>query len=248
MTEIAYQTQALLYLDGDYVRNNPTWHAEDSGWKSEQIAKALTTCGVTPSNVCDIGCGAGDVIARLAAMYPAAKFVGYDISEQAYALCKPRETPNCRFALGGMDAADQAAGYDLAMAIDVFEHVEDPYSFLRRMRALAELKLFHIPLDLSALSVAINNLMWSRLNVGHLHYYSRATALALLEECGYEIIHASYTRSFMLPFKNLATGGNMARKLLKVVALGLPRVVLTAISPAANERLLGGLSLLVIAR
>jgi hypothetical protein len=35
-----------IYLSGEYVKNNPTWHAEDSGWKSEQIATALRDAGV----------------------------------------------------------------------------------------------------------------------------------------------------------------------------------------------------------
>src|SRR5262249_47422368 len=155
-------------------------------------------------------CGAGDVTCRLAKEFPAALFIGYEISEYAYQLAQARETPNCRFAAGGLDAVDRKIGYDLAMAIDVFEHVEDPYSFLRQMRGMADLKLFHIPLDLSALSVAINNLMWSRRSVGHLHYYSRDTALALLEECGYEIIQVKYTHSYSLPFQNLFVGAGMA--------------------------------------
>jgi SAM-dependent methyltransferase len=237
-----------IYLSGEYVKNNPTWHTEDSGWKSEQIARALRDAGVDPKRVCDIGCGAGDVTFRLAKRLPAAAFVGYEISEYAHQLAKSRETPNCHFVLGGLDAVDRNTRYDLAMAIDVFEHVEDPFSFLRQMRSLADLKLFQIPLDLSALSVAMNNLMWSRRHVGHLHYFSRATALALLEECGYEIVRFNYTHTYTVAFRNLFTGGNTVRKLVKLGALGLPRAVLTAISPAATERLLGGLSLLVIAR
>jgi len=237
-----------VYLSGEYAENNPTWHTEDSGWKSKQISQALRDTGVDPKQVCDVGCGAGDVTFRLAQELPATTFVGYEISEYAYQLAKSRETPNCHFVLGGLDAVDRDVRYDLAMAIDVFEHLEDPFSFLRRMRRLADLVLFHIPLELSALAVAINNPMWSRRHVGHLHYFSRATALALLKECEYEILHFKYTHSYTVEFRNLIASGHTARKLLKLGALGLPRALLTALSPIATERLLGGLSLLVIAR
>ena len=237
-----------IYLSGEYVKNNPTWHSEDSGWKSDQIVRALSTAAIVPRRVCDIGCGSGDVTVRLAQKLPAADFVGFEISEYAFELAKSRKTPNCRFVSGGMDEVDRNMRYDLALAIDVFEHVEDPYAFLRQMRGLADLKLFHIPLDLSALSILINNLMWSRRQVGHLHYYSRATALALLHECGYKVVQSTYTHSYSLSFQNLTTGGNTVRKLIKVATLGLPRALLSAIAPAATERLLGGLSLLVIAR
>jgi trans-aconitate methyltransferase len=198
--------------------------------------------------VCDIGCGAGDVTLRLAEEFPAAAFVGYEISGYAFQLATSRERPNCRFVLGGLEAVDREVRHDLAMAVDVFEHVEDPFSFLRQMRTLADLKLFHIPLDLSALAVAMNNLMWARRHVGHLHYYCRSTALALLEECGYEIVRLQYTHSYTAAFRTLFAGGGTLRKIVKLGALGLPRALLAATSPTVTERLLGGLSLLVIAR
>ncbi|GEM_PF-6681754 len=30
-----------IYKDGSYLKNNPTWHAEDSPWKTRHIIKLL---------------------------------------------------------------------------------------------------------------------------------------------------------------------------------------------------------------
>jgi hypothetical protein len=37
-----------IYLSGEYVKNDSTRQSEDSGWKNEQIARALRDAGVDP--------------------------------------------------------------------------------------------------------------------------------------------------------------------------------------------------------
>jgi len=71
------------------------------------------------------------------------------------------------------------------MAMDVFEHVEDYLGFIRRLQPLAEWKIFHIPLDLSVVSVARPTYFkMAYEQVGHLHCSTRETALASLEQAG----------------------------------------------------------------
>ena len=234
-----------IYQTGEYLEHNRGWHREDSAWKAEHIARAIERYQVAHDRVCDVGCGAGEVLCQLAERYPASEFVGFDLSPQAYALARTRQAANRRFVLG--TAMDQS-GFDLALAIDVFEHVEDCYDFLRRMKGIATWKIFHIPLDMSVLAVAMNNPMWARREVGHVHYFSKETALATLADCGYQIVGYQFTNSQALNWKNLFVGGRTARKLAKLLLLGIPRTVVSMISPTLSARFLGGLSLLVVAR
>jgi SAM-dependent methyltransferase len=234
-----------IYQTGEYLEHNRSWHTEDSAWKAQQIAGAIERYNVAHRRVCDVGCGAGEVMVRLAERYPGSEFIGYDLSPQAYELAQKQERPNCRFVLGS--ALDET-GFDLALAIDVFEHVEDCFDFLRRMKRIATWKIFHIPLDMSVLAVAVNNQMWSRREVGHVHYFSKETALATLTDCGYEIVGHQFTNSQGLNWQNLRVGGRTGRKLAKILLLGLPRLLLTSVSPSLSARFLGGLSLLVVAR
>ena len=226
-----------IYTDGTYLRNNPEWHADDSAWKARHIAGLLARNGIAPKSVCEIGCGAGEILRSLAHELAAdTQFFGYEISPNAYQLCAPKSTSKLQFRLANL--LEEPAHFDLAMAIDVFEHVEDYFGFLRKLREKATHKVFHIPLELSAWMVARGRpLLAQRRSVGHIHHFSKETALASLEDTGYKVIDHCYTSG-----RTELGGLGWKSKLLK-----WPREALYRASPDAAARTLGGYSLLVLA-
>lgn len=232
------QNVGSIYADGSYLQNNPHWHAEDSAWKAEHIARILERNTLEPASVCEIGCGAGDILAHLSKrLTPGKRFVGYDISPDAYAICSPKARGNLQYHLG--DPLADAQHFDLVMAIDVFEHVEDYFGFLRRLRGKGTYKLFHIPLELSAWMVARGRpLVDQRRSVGHIHHFSKETALATLEDTGYSIVDHCYTSGRT----ELPSLGWKSR-LLKG-----PRRALYRVDADIAARTLGGYSLLVLAK
>lgn len=229
---------ASIYEDGTYLDRNPTWHAEDAAWKAGHVLAILRRNGVAPASVCEVGCGSGELLLRLAdGLGDGVSLTGWDVSPQAIELCRPKERPGLRFVHG--DLVSQASeSSDLLLAIDVFEHVEDYLGFLRALRGRADHKVFHIPLDLSAQSVLRPaSLARARAITGHLHYFTRGTALATLETAGYTVVDSFYTRSGIdLP------GGAGGGPLL------LPRRLLAAVNEDFAARALGGFSLMVLAR
>ncbi len=228
---------ATIYQDGTYLTNNPGWHADDSGWKAGHIADMLERHSLAPASVCEVGCGSGEILVQLASRLAAGtKYVGYDISPNAYELCARKAGGNLQFKLANL--LEDEARFDLALAIDVFEHVEDSFGFVRRLRARARHTIFHIPLDLSALSLARpDKLMSMRRKCGHIHYYNKDTALALLADAGYKVIDHFYT-------SGATELGNLG---WKTKLLKLPRNALYRLDPDLAARLLGGYSLLVLA-
>jgi hypothetical protein len=110
--------------------------------------------------------------------------------------------------------------------------------FLRKMRTKGRYKLFHIPLDLSVQVLFRNTpLQFARHSVGHIHYFTKDTALATLQDTGYQIVDYFYTAgSLDLPSCSLKT--TLARA---------PRKWLFSLYPDFAVRLLGGFSLLVLA-
>ena len=228
--------EATIYTDGTYLRNNPGWHQGDARWKAEHILRMLERHALAPRTVCEVGCGSGEIVRVLSERLPRTRFVGRDISPDALRLASAKSQDNLDFRLG--DALRTGTMYDLAMAIDVFEHVEDCFGFLRGLRAKARHKLFLIPLDVSALSVARGGkLLAMRRQVGHIHYFTKDTALALLEDTGYRILDHAYT-------SGATELGDLG---WKTRLLKGPRQALFALSPDAAARLLGGYSLLVLA-
>jgi SAM-dependent methyltransferase len=226
-----------IYTDGTYFLNNPDWHSDDSPWKARHISALLDRNGIAPRTVCEVGCGAGEILRNLGELMPqATQFHGYDISPDAFRLCSRLASERFEFRLA--DLLEEPASFDLVMAIDVFEHVEDYFGFLRKLRPKARHKVFHIPLDLSALALLRGSPlrdMWR--SVGHIHQFSKETALAALEDTGYKVLDFLYT-SGRTELPGLGW---------KTRALKWPRKAMHAVAPDAAARILGGYSLLVLA-
>jgi hypothetical protein len=228
-----------MYQSGEYLDKNPRWHAADSPWKAAQILKMIRKQNLNPATVCEVGCGAGEILNRLHAELPATNFFGYEVSPQAYEICSAKTKERLQFRLG--DLLETEERFDLLLCIDVFEHVPDYLSFLERLRGRASRFIFHIPLDLSALSLLRPaRLMKTRYGVGHLHMFTAETALAVLKDTGYETLDSFFTAGGLELEKN--------QKRLRTVLANLPRRVLGKFSPRLAARILGGYSLLVFAK
>jgi ubiquinone/menaquinone biosynthesis C-methylase UbiE len=228
-----------FYEEGAYLDKHPTWHTEDSAWKAGHFIDVLKKHGRTPASVVEVGCGAGQILQHVkSALTGDVAFTGLEIAPQAYEMAVANNPGNVEFMLGGFEKIE-GRSFDLLIMADVFEHVEDYYGFLRQARRFAGEFLFHIPLDLSAQTVLRSgSLHRKRKNLGHLHYFSRITALETLEHCGYSLVDWRYTSSYTdLEQKSLAA------KLMKY-----PRKLMFSALPEFTVRMLGGYSLLVLAR
>lgn len=182
-----------LYLEGEYLAHNPDWHAEHSPWKADKIVRILERNGVRPKRVAEVGCGAGEILIQLARQWPATAFDGYDISPQAHEIAIQREADNVRFLLGDFTEMGRD-DYDLTLVIDVVEHVEDYYGFLRRLRPRSDYKVFHVPLDLSVRNLMKQDaLPAGRRNVGHIQAFTKDSILATLDETGFRVVDWMYT-------------------------------------------------------
>lgn len=227
------------YTNGEYLKNNPNWHVEESPWKTKQILKMIDRNLIKPNSISEIGCGAGEILYQLYLKMPEnVTFVGYEISPQAFELCQKRKNPRIQFNLKSILDEDNVF-FDLILCLDVFEHVEDYFGFLRKLRVKGEYKLFHIPLDLSVGAVLFDTfILERRRNVGHLHYFSKETALATLRDTGYEILDYFYAPISI----------DLASTSFKKLPLKYPRKIMYSINKDFTSRLLGGLSLMVLAK
>jgi hypothetical protein len=225
-----------IYLDETYLDNNPTWHIEDSPWKARQIHTLLDKNKIKANTICEVGCGAGEILKQLSLKYPSAQLTGYELSPQAFELCKTRTNDKVHYHMENI--IDKDVFFDALLCIDVFEHVEDYIGFLKSIKNKAVYKVFHIPLDISVLSVLRNSMMNARNSIGHLHYFVPETALATLKDSGYEVIDYFFTPSF----------DDLPSKTIKSKIARLPRKLLYSISPKLMVKLLGGCSLIVLTK
>jgi len=227
-----------LYEEGEYLRRVPGWHVEESPWKARQILRMLDRNRLAPKTICEVGCGGGEVLRQLQEhMKKECTFWGYEISPQAFELCKTRANERLEFKLADL-REEKDARFDLILILDVIEHLEDYFGFLRDLRPKSGHKILHIPLDLSVQTVLrAYGLLKRRDLYAHLHYFTKDTALRTLEDVGYDVLDYFYTP------RSIEFASEPMEKLLK-----LPRKVGFVIHKDLTARVLGGFSLLVLAK
>jgi ubiquinone/menaquinone biosynthesis C-methylase UbiE len=189
---------------------------------------------ICPSRVAEVGCGAGEILRQLSLELPEASFTGFDISGHAIKLARTRENDRLRFL--HLDIRDSDQQFDLLLVMDVIEHVEDCFGFLREIRRKAKYKILHIPLDISVSTLIRDRMMAARKSVGHIHYFTKNTALALLEDTGYRVKDWFYTPAYEVSLKD-----PLHR------AMALVRSISMSIAADFVANILGGCPLLVLA-
>jgi SAM-dependent methyltransferase len=227
-----------MYVDGRYLEKNPLWHADESSFKCAQILQMLERHHLHPKTICEVGCGAGEVLRLLQEkMDNGCRFWGYDISPQALAICESKANERLQFKLADL-VHEEDSFFDLMLVLDVIEHVEDYFGLLRGIRSKSDLKIFHFPLDLSVQAVLRKRgLLRRREMYGHIQYFTRETALETLRDVGYEVLDYFYTPRCI----------EMTKGLIQKIAI-VPRKMCFAIHQDLAVRLLGGYSLLILAR
>ncbi len=231
------------YIDGSYLDDNPDWDRKDAVWKSSLVETIIKSNNVPHEKICEVGCGSGDILVALSKTYKDSFFLGFDIAPQLVKfwnehLLDQDVKERISFQLGNFSSIKKKE-FDILLLLDVFEHVRAPFTFLETFRKSARFFIFHIPLDLSAVSVIRGYpLLKVRRKVGHLHYYTKDLALETLRDCGYEILQWNYTgASLFSPNRNLLT---------KIASI--PRKLLFTISRDIGVRIMGGDTLIVLAK
>jgi len=230
-----------MNIDFDYRTDSlgqRNWHEEDDPWKAQNIHKILSKNEINPKTVCEIGYGAGGLLLNLADYYDKdVNFYGYETSEEAYKISKPKEKENVHYYY--KDLLKEDAYHDVVMAINVFTHVRDYLGFLSKLRTKGDYKVFHISLQITLYTVIRSQYFQTKEYMrNQLHYFNKDTALGTLKGTGYQILDYFYT-SHSLDLPN-PEGKD---KLWKI-----PRKILSAINPDLASKLLGGFSLMVLAK
>jgi SAM-dependent methyltransferase len=222
-----------MYNDGRYLSNNPRWHEDDAEWKASQVLSLLSDRNFRPESIVDIGCGTGGVLEAIAKAMDGTRLVGYDLSQQAIGVVERSGQVELRVGT----PQDVHEHYDLLLSLDVFEHVEDYIGFLRSLQPIADWFMFHIPLDASAQSVLREKpLLAVRDSVGHLHYFTRGTALASLRTAGFDVV-----------CDRLLFPSDLPNRRMRTRIANIPRSLGRRLKPQLSARVLGGSTLLVLA-
>lgn len=241
MQHMLSKAPEAIYENGDYMELNTSWHVEDSPWKSEQVLKFIRKHGLQPETICEVGCGAGEVLVQLARALPGVTFTGYDISPSVLTLWAQRSQYGITFIQ--KDFLDDTNTYDMLLFVDVIEHIEDYIGFLRKAKGRATHYIFNFPLEIFALKALLGHkYVESRARYGHIHYFNKDICLDVLDHLDFEIVDWFYAPS-AIDLADTTTSISQLSKLLRI-----PRLALGRISTELSAKMLGGYSLFVLAK
>ncbi len=138
-----------------------------------------------PHTVLEVGCGEGQVTAKLAQRFPSARVVGTDRS--ATILAKAREFHRGpEFRVMSVYDAGGSGPWELVVACEVLEHLAEPARALDALyRAAAGHVLVSVPREpLWRVLNVLRGRYWPALGntPGHVQHWSRATLIAFLRE------------------------------------------------------------------
>jgi SAM-dependent methyltransferase len=180
----------------EHWRYRELYELEDRHWwfrgRRTIIWALLRRAGVAPSpRILDAGCGTGRNLVEFARLGEAE---GVDFSEDAVAFCQRRGVQGVRRArLEELPFADRA--FDLILATDVIEHLDDD------REALAELRRVAATGARLVVTVPAYSWLWSQHDVSH-HHRRRYTARRLREQviaAGWVPVVGTYFFSAVLP-------------------------------------------------
>lgn len=138
------------------------------------------------SAILEIGCSGGPLMQGLKEL-GFENVQGIDISQRAIDLCRQREIPDA-FVMDGSKPTFGDRQFDVIIASDVLEHIEDEQIALREWNRILK------PGGKLIVFVPAFEILWSKHDEANHHYrrYSKSELIPLLERAGFEIDRSSY--------------------------------------------------------
>lgn len=190
--------------------------------------------------IADIACGAGKVSTgiaeRLRERYPDYQITvyGYDLSPQAIDVAKKLNTEG-EFICG--DFKDAGRTWDLALLIDIMEHIPDPDEFIRDVAERSRYFVVGFAMD----DNLANKLSKARREVtnksGHISLFDEKKALEVSGKYG-KVLNISYIANPL--------GRNLRIKRVRHLFTFLPRLLLQILSRRLKGKVFGGESIYVL--
>jgi SAM-dependent methyltransferase len=181
-------------MDRDYELQ--THRAEDRHWwyrgRRTVLARVIASLGlITDARILDAGCGSGRNMVELASR---GAVTGVELSETSVSLARDRGVGE---VIEGsvLEMPFDADSFDLAVSLDVIEHLQDDLGALRELRRVVA------PGGSLLVTVPAYQWLWSGHDeINHHHRrYTRRSLQRVAEQAGWEQTRTTYFNSLLLP-------------------------------------------------
>ncbi|HVT45434.1 MAG TPA: class I SAM-dependent methyltransferase [Thermoanaerobaculia bacterium] len=137
------------------------------------------------SSVIDLGCGSGELLGEIRAVFPAIRLAGIDLSLPQIEINRLRDPTTDWYAgdLENPEAVSSAlfGAFDVVVASEIIEHLDHSDAFLRVAHLLARPEN-----GMLIVTTQSGPVRATERAVGHRHHYSAEEMAARLIECGWQ--------------------------------------------------------------
>jgi len=123
-----------------YGTRNPISRALMRGF-DRRMMELLKHVG-QPDSILEVGCGEGELIKKLANIFPSARLLGLDVSRDVIDEAKRRHVGLDFKVMSIYQLTEQFEKFDLVVASEVLEHLEDPQAGLRALTYVTKRHIF----------------------------------------------------------------------------------------------------------
>lgn len=161
-------------------------------WKVENLLAVLGDR--RPAVILDAGCGTAHVLRQVGAVLGAQALIGVEWSAAILRAAEPPTADDIpcallRASVNRLPLADDSV--DLAMAVDIVEHLPEPQMMLEQLRRVSRALVAKIPLG--------GRLRPWRRNFGHLHSFNLTQCRQMMAGTGWRIAAESFPAQPVLP-------------------------------------------------
>ncbi|NEU14048.1 methyltransferase domain-containing protein [Methylobacterium sp. BTF04] len=184
-----FSTPALnTYYDKAYDARECDWREVCAVDKADHIGALLGARRTEVETVVEVGCGTGDVVARLSSLGIGRRLVGIDIVDPALNNARTRHAANVSFLQQtGARLPFDDESTDLVVASHVLEHVECERAFLAELARISRRYLYvEVPCELHLRTRARD--LQDTLEIGHINAYTPESFALTLATSGLRIV------------------------------------------------------------
>lgn len=178
----------------DYYYNLNVWQRIWHGWKWLVIKQLLSDLVQPPKKILEIGCAAGYLTGKIAALYPQAEVIGIDVYDAAVKEAQMRH-PQIKFLIANaMNLPCKNKSIDLMVSCETIEHVTDPKKMLSEIkRVLTDKGDVLIEMDSGSRLFHLIWYFWTLIGRGrvwkhsHLNSFTKNKLAKLIHQQGFKI-------------------------------------------------------------
>lgn len=180
----------------EYLEKNPNMHLQDSITKVMQILQVIPK-NIKFNNILDVACGAGLITIEIAQGLKPDYIEGIDLSDAM--LKKARSLDKTNLVIWkNIDIFDYKTNkkFDLVFCVDILEHINDDFGFLKKISKLGHYILIRTPLENSLFCNFLRKMNifdpWkdTENRYGHIHHYNETDLEKLFSKCNLKPINS----------------------------------------------------------